>query len=148
MIIDSIENCNKYTSLHKDFEQVFSFLRELKEDAVEGTTVLKEDNVWANVIEVNYIPKSKKIFEAHRRFLDIHYILSGEEKFGYSNIDRLKTKEPYNAVDDYELLEGETNAICLKKGDFMVTYPEDAHIPDFEKTNDDRLVRVVVKVKI
>lgn len=30
----------------------------------------------------------------------------------------------------------------------MITFPEDAHIPDFEKTNDDKLVRVVVKVRI
>ena len=147
MIVDSLSNCDKYISLHKDFEKVFSFLRELKGDAA-GTTVLEENNVWANVIEVQEMPKSMKVFEAHRKFLDIHYILSGEEKFGYANIDRLKTKQPYNAVDDYELLEGETNVILLKKGDFMITFPEDAHIPDYEKTNDDKLVRVVVKVRI
>ena len=29
----------------------------------------------------------------------------------------------------------------------MITFPEDAHIPDYEKTNDDKLVRVVVKVR-
>lgn len=148
MIIDSIGNFDKYTSLHKDFAKVFSFLQELKEDAKVGTTVLDEDNVWANVIEINHVPNNAKVFEAHREFLDIHYILSGEEKFGYANIDRLRTKQPYNAVDDYELLEGETNILLLKKGDFMITFPEDAHIPDFEKTNDDKLVRVVVKVRI
>lgn len=146
MIIDSIDNCDKYVSLHKDFDMVFSFLRELKED-VKGTTVLEKDNVWANVIVVQEMPKSVKVFEAHRKFLDVHYILAGEEKFGYGNIDRLKSKRPYNAVDDYELFEGEVNAITLKKGDFMITFPEDAHIPDYEKTNDDKLVRVVVKVR-
>lgn len=148
MIIDSISNFDKYISLHKDFAKVFSFLHELKEDAKEGTTILDEDNVWANIIGINHVPNKTKVFEAHREFFDIHYILSGEEKFGYANIDRLKTKQPYNAVDDYELLEGETNIILLKKGDFMITFPEDAHIPDFEKTNDDKLVRVVVKVRI
>lgn len=148
MIIDSISNFDKYTSLHRDFEKVFSFLKELKEDAKEGTTILEEDNVWANVIEVQEMPQNVRVFEAHKTFLDIHYILSGEEKFGYANIDRLQTKQPYNAVDDYELLEGEINAISLKEGDFMITFPEDAHIPDFEKTNDDKLVRVVVKVRI
>lgn len=146
MIIDSIDNCDKYVSLHKDFDKVFSFLRELKED-VKGTTVLEKDNVWANVIEVQEMPKSVKVFEAHRNFLDVHYILEGEVKFGYGNIARLKSKRPYNAVEDYELFEGEVNAITLKKGDFMITFPEDAHIPDYEKTNDDKLVRVVVKVR-
>ena len=147
MIVDSISNSHKYTSLHKDFEKVFSFLKELKEDAT-GTTVLEEGNVWANVIEVREMSQSAKVFEAHRNFLDIHYILTGDERFGYANIDRLKTKQAYNDVDDYELLEGETTAISIKKGDFVITFPEDAHIPDFEKTNDDKLVRVVVKVRI
>lgn len=147
MVIDSIGNFDQYTYLHKHFEKVFSFLKELKEDAT-GTTVLEEGNVWANVIEVKEIPQSVKVFEAHKKFIDVHYILSGEEKFGYANIDRLQTKQSYNEADDYELLEGEVNAILLKEGDFMITFPEDAHIPDFEKTNDDKLVRVVVKVRI
>ena len=154
MIIDSIGNFEKYISLHKDFEKAFSFLRDLREDEKEGTTILDEGCVWATVIGVNNAPRvsntpnSAKVFEAHKRFVDIHYILSGEEKFGYANIDRLKTKQPYNAMDDYQLLEGEINAILLKKGDFMITFPEDAHIPDLEKTNDEKLVRVVVKVRI
>lgn len=148
MVIDNISNIKTYQSLHKDFEKVFSFLKGLTKDAPVGTTVLDEDNVWANVIEVQELPQNVRLFEAHRKFIDIHYILMGEEKFGYANIESLKTKQPYNAVDDYELLEGEINAIFLKAGDFMITFPEDAHIPDYEKINDDKLVRVVVKVKI
>ena len=147
MVIDSISYCDKYTSLHKDFEKVFSFLQQLNENAT-GTTVLEEGNVWANVIEVKDGLRSAKVFEAHRTFIDIHYILTGEEKFGYANVDRLQTKQSYNMEDDYELLEGEINAISLRGGDFVITFPGDAHIPDFEKINDDKLIRVVVKVRI
>ena len=154
MIVDNIKNFEKYTSLHKDFAKAFSFIRDLKEDAQEGTTIIDEDNVWVNVIEVNHAPQAEgasnsiKVFEAHKKYLDIHYILCGEEKFGYANKESLKIKQPYNAEEDYELLEGETNAILLKKGDFAITYPEDAHIPDLEKACDGKLVRVVAKVRI
>lgn len=148
MIVDSISNYQKYVSLHKGFEKAFSFLRELREDASEGTTMLEEDNMWANIIEISYVPESDNIFEAHRNFLDIHYILSGEEKFGYANCDHLNTVERYNAIDDIELLEGEINEILLKKGDFMITFPEDAHIADYQKVNDNTLKRVVVKIRI
>lgn len=148
MIIDSISNAQKYTSLHKAFESAFSFIKELKKDAVAGITVLEKDHVWANVIDVKEIPQGNRLFEAHRKFLDIHYILSGEETFGYANSEQLEIEQPYDEADDYELLSGETKVVSLKEGDFVITYPEDAHIPDFEKTNDDKLIRVVVKVKI
>ena len=148
MIIDSISNCDKYASLHKDFEKVFSFLKNLKSDVQEGKKVLDENNVWANVINVKNVANGPKVIEAHKAFLDIHYILFGEVKVGYANIDHLKEKQSYNEADDYLLLEGEANAILLKEGDFMITYPEDAHIPDLKKENDDKLVRVVVKVRM
>lgn len=147
MIIDSIDNWGKYISVHKDFEKVFSFLRDLKEGTA-GTTVLEKENVWVNVVEVQEQQGHAKVFEAHRQFLDIHYIVSGEVKFGYSNIDRLKTKEPYNVATDCEFLEGYANAVHLKKGDFMIAFPEDAHIPDLEKINDGKLIRAVAKIRI
>ncbi len=147
MILDSIQNCEKYSCVHKVFSRVFDLLKIMDEHAT-GTTVLEEGAVWANVIEVGDIAGGNQFFEAHRKFIDIHYILSGEELFGYSNIDCLETKQEYVDADDYELLTGEINAIRLQKGDFIVTFPEDAHIPDLARTNNNKLVRVVVKVRI
>lgn len=148
MIIDNIKNSNEYVTIHKDFGKIFEFLENLKEDAT-GMVTLDEGNVWANVFGVEKLPDDMKIFEAHRKFIDIHYILSGEESFAYSNIDRLKSVMSYNDADDYELFEGESgNCILLKKGDFVITFPQDAHIPDFQIDDSQKTVRVVVKVRM
>ena len=42
-------------------------------------------------------------------------------------------------------LDGELNSLFLKKGDFIVTFPQDAHIPAMNKISDDILVRAVAK---
>ncbi len=147
MIVSNLKNCQKYNKVHKDFERVFSFLQNLPCDAT-GKYVLEEGKVWAGVISVTAEPKEQKIFEAHREFIDIHYILSGKEKFGYADIERLKTIKEYNIDGDYALYEGTADILSLKQGDFVVTFPEDAHIPDYEKIGNDTLTRVVIKIKI
>ena len=147
MIVDSISNSSQYYSVHKCFKEVFEYLKELPQNADTGSFVLETDNVWGS-ISVYLETGSKKVFEAHKNFIDIHYILSGEAKFGYCNIDRLRTTKSYDSKDDYELLEGESNVLHLKQGDFCIVFPQDGHIPVLEQIREDELVRAVVKVRL
>lgn len=80
----------KEMPIHKDFERVFQYLKNMEEASV-GKTVLDEGNVWINVMDIQDTKKGARSFEAHRDFIDVHYIYSGSEEFGYSNIDRLHT---------------------------------------------------------
>ena len=50
MIIDSMNNSKKYMPIHKDFERVFQYLKNMEEASV-GKTVLDEGNVWINVMD-------------------------------------------------------------------------------------------------
>lgn len=146
MIVDSINNSKKYMSIHKDFERVFQYLKSMEEASV-GKVVLDEGNVWINVMDIQDTPKGTRSFEAHREFIDVHYIYCGEEEFGYSNIDRLQTTVEYNPQNDCELLEGVVNTLCLNAGDFVVTFPEDAHMPYITK-GDGQLIHIVAKIRL
>ena len=149
MITDSLANYKLYSNVHEDFEEVFAHLASLSADAEPGKTVLRENQVWANVAVCQETgDPDKKLFEAHRKFIDIHYILAGEEEFGYSNVDRLTTVTPYKEEADCEMLEGEVRSIRLKKGDFCVVFPQDAHIPCMGKAQGQDLVKVVAKIEV
>lgn len=89
---------------------------------------------------------NKKLFEAHRKYIDLHYILEGTEQFGYANIDTLKPVNEYSEADDYLLLDGEASRITLNKGDFAIVFPEDAHIPAMGYPNSKKVKRAVVKI--
>jgi len=58
------------------------------------------ENVWINVNDVQKAQGDDFLFEAHRDFLDIHYVISGEERFAYALIDSLKTEKEYVKADD------------------------------------------------
>ena len=148
MIIDNINNCQIYQGLHKDFSKIFEVLKTLPIDSMTEKLVFDVGNSWIYPPTVlNEITGIKQL-EAHKEFIDIHYILSGTEKFGYANISNLKTAKSYDAEADYELLDGETEFFTLKTGDFCIVYPQDAHIPAFQKIGDENLVRVVAKIRL
>ena len=148
MITDSLNNCYLYENLHKDFKKVFEVLRKIAEGEVTERVVLEEGSVWVSAPAEAVIPEGVRMFEAHRDFIDIHFILSGSEVFGYSNVDSLKITKEYDKDADYLLLDGDKNLLALHAGDFCITYPQDAHIPAFCKIGEKKLLRVVAKVRV
>ena len=147
MITDSLKNCATYETLHKDFKKVFEALQKLDGNVSEAV-VLDKGNVWINPPSLTQVPEGAREFEAHRDFIDIHYILSGSEAFGYANVECLKTTKEYDKADDYLLLDGDKSLITLNAGDFCITFPQDAHIPFCQKRGEEPLVRAVAKIRL
>lgn len=149
MIVDSIANASLYFGVNKDFAKVFEVLKSLDGNTPEGKIVLDDGKVWVNVQYFgDKAPSADPKFEEHRKFIDIHYIVDGAEKFGYSNLDRLTVTVPYSEERDVEFSKGEISEVILKSGDFLVTYPQDAHIPNMVKLTDGKMVRAVAKIRI
>ena len=144
MVTGNIKNCGKYYPLHKHFEAVFEYLKTVKKE--DGKYVISEGNAWVNPPVVRN--STSDIYETHRKFIDIHYILSGSETFGYSDAEKLDVVEEYDEEKEYEFLKGKGNMIKMSEGDFIIVFPEDAHniIVDFDKSKE--LVTVVAKVRL
>ncbi len=149
MVVDSIQNSDAYESLHKAFPKVFAFLKTLSEDAAPGPFVLEEGNVYGNIVEKETTAViGEAPFEKHEKFFDIHYMLQGEELFGYQDKSLLTVTHAYDEKDDYALLSGCGTAVHFPKGFFCITFPQDAHTPDGILEAPGKIKRVVVKVRI
>lgn len=90
--------------------------------------------------------------ETHRKFVDIQYVVEGEEYMGWCPFSPdLKTTVEYDETKDvafYEKLVPESNLV-LTPGSFAVLYPEDVHRPCCaidEKPGP--VTKVVVKVSV
>lgn len=89
-------------------------------------------------------------FESHRKYIDIQFILSGEEIIEVSNATLLVVSLAYNEQADlikYEDIK-QASSIILKAGDAAIFYPQDAHMPCIKATDELKVVKAVVKVKI
>ena len=143
MIIENIRYAKKFYAMNKDFEAVFEILKNLSENS--DKTVVRDGEVWVNAPAVTQT--AIKPFEAHRKFIDIHYVVSGSEVFGYSDIKKLTVTKEYDSTTDCEFLEGDAKEIVLNEGDFLIAFPEDAHIPSMRSAGGT-LIRTVAKIKL
>lgn len=149
MISDSIRNIDLYKNIHKDFPKVFEYMKTLGKDSLKGPFVLDGDNVHGSVwtIETKGTPSRRRL-EKHEKFIDIHYILDGSEKFGYADASTLTPICDYNSEDDYIFLKGKATGIVLTPGHFCIVFPDDAHSPYCINGKSETVKRCVIKVRV
>jgi len=86
-------------------------------------------------------------FESHKQYIDVQFILEGEEIIEVAQTQDLVTNMSYSEEMDlikYEDSKG--SSIRLQKGDVAIFYPEDAHMPCLKIENSVKVVKTVVKV--
>ncbi|MFC2145638.1 YhcH/YjgK/YiaL family protein [Actinomycetota bacterium] len=93
----------------------------------------------------------EKPAESHRKYIDLQYILYGEEKIGYADYTspKMQLKE-YNGGNDIELfsrIENESFFI-LKKGMFAVFFPEDVHRPGLTNKEVRGVRKIIFKIPV
>jgi len=141
---------NYYHDNPKHWKQAFTFLKEadLKNLPV-GTQELEGKHLFVAVSEYDTKDKKDTKYEAHRKYIDIQYLISGEEQMGLTTLDKVEVADPYDAEKDlvFYLYEG-GDYIKATQQNFLIFFPEDAHRPCI-KTNENVLVKkAVVKIMI
>lgn len=147
MITGNIKDFEKYLCMHKSFPKAFEYMKKciiddnafIDEPDVKGKVTAKETNDKYDNTDIMTL-------EAHRKYIDIHFITDGAERFGYAHIDRLKPTTEFDEEKDFQLLVGKADSLILKKGDFIITYPEDAHAPSLKCSESDTVKRTVIKI--
>ena len=86
-------------------------------------------------------------WEAHRKMIDLQFMVRGRELMGYADIARLKMGE-YHADDDYSLGEGDGEWLRLDEQYFMILFPQDGHMPSIAVTEPEKVRKVVVKIPV
>lgn len=80
MVVDKLENIEKYASLNPLFAQAIEFLKSHDLNALEvGKTELKGKELLVNVAQTKPKTKEDAKLETHRDFIDIQIPLSGTE---------------------------------------------------------------------
>tara|TARA_R110002012_G_scaffold318604_1_gene537344 strand:- start:40175 stop:40624 length:450 start_codon:yes stop_codon:yes gene_type:complete len=148
MIIDKIENAKLYVNIHKRVAEGLAYLQNLDINSLTlGKQVIDGDLLYAITSEFRTKPKESVILEAHKKYLDIHYVLEGSEQIGVATLYNQKIHKEYSHEDDYMLFEGPTDIIKLKKGMFAIFFPDDLHMPGIHTENAENVKKIVIKVK-
>ena len=138
-----------YKKLHPRFELEFEALKKLvSENAEVGKYEIDGKNVHAIVQEYETKPLPEKKFEIHKEYIDIQYIVSGEEVMGFESLDKLTPKSDYTPDAQFFFVNDGCDKLNLCAGEYVVFFPEEPHAPG-AAINDvpSKVKKIVVKIK-
>ncbi len=148
MVVDTLDNLEKYASLNPLFAQAIDFLKNTDLNALEAgsKTQLCGNDLVVNVAQTNPKTKEAAKLETHNLFIDIQIPLSGVEVMGYTpGNECVPADAAYNAEKDITFFEGlAQDYIAIKPGMFAIFFPQDGHAPGITETG---VKKVIVKIK-
>ena len=150
MIYDSINNIQTYAGLSEDIYQGLKFLQNATPDTAPGIYQITP-RVKAIVSEYETKPQNQNGYEAHRQYIDIQYLITGEEKINSLPLEYLKETKAYNQDIDaafYEEANVRPQELLMGNGYFAILYPQDGHMPQLSVTAPVMVKKVVIKVKV
>lgn len=128
--------------LHKAVDYINSHSME---NLPNGRTTV-DDDIYINVMEVE--TKKENIFEAHRDYIDIHYMISGEEAIELAPVESMVITDEYNKENDCVLGTSRGERHIIRNGEYCVTLPSEAHSPCLAVTTPQKIRKAVFKVRV
>lgn len=147
MIIDSLENLDKYVALNPLFADVVEFLKKHDLNALEiGKYPIKDKELFLNLQVAKGRTREAATLETHIEMIDIQIPLSCEETFGYTPLGNLPDID-YNAEEDitkYGDVMAQTY-VTLRPGQMVIFFPQDGHAPCI--VSESEIKKAIFKVK-
>ena len=150
MIFDHLSNISLYKGLSPDIYAGLEFLHQLSPDIAPGTYQITS-RVKSIVSEYETKVKNEVGFEAHRKNIDIQYLLKGEERIACMPIEKLTEAEPYSEEKDAAFYAAEgvaAQTMTIGNGYFAIFFPQDGHMPQLCVDEPRMVKKVVVKVAV
>ncbi|HRN49397.1 MAG TPA: YhcH/YjgK/YiaL family protein [Niabella sp.] len=148
MVIESIHNSKKYECLHPLFVKAFEFIRGNDlQNMVPGDYIIEEAVLKAIIYDGPGKTKEVSLekFECHNHFIDIQYIINGNESMGWkSRHSCILPKGEYSEEKDVLFFNDQPDMFfTLRPGQFAIFFPEDVHAPLISEGEVKKLIITV-----
>lgn len=134
----------------RHWDQAFHFLKtaDLKNLPI-GKQELEGEHLFVSVME--YFPKQKEdaLYESHKKYIDIQYVISGGEIMGLTTLNKVEIRDPYDQEKDIAFYNSDKGEFYKATPEnFFVFFPEDVHRPSITTGDSVFVKKIVVKIMI
>ena len=149
MIFGNMQNFLEYTFLEVQIQKCFVYAAEhdLQNMAI-GRYEIEGNDLFVNVTEYGTASVEERYWEAHKKYIDLHLMLDGQEKIDIAFTQNMELKE-YVEEKDFLPLEGKRNcSVILNPGDFLICFPKDGHRTGIAVENVKDIKKAIFKIKV
>lgn len=151
MIYDHCGSLLSYRGLSPLFDLALRYLERTDLAALEpGKYPIDGDAVFVLIQSPRTRSRAEGRWESHRRYIDIQSLLSGSERIGIQSNESLTVEEPYDSGRDIAFYRdnGQGFFVPMAPGNFVVCFPQDAHMPLVCADAPEQIKKAVIKIRI
>ncbi|MBS1524262.1 MAG: YhcH/YjgK/YiaL family protein [Bacteroidetes bacterium] len=147
--VNAMEFKKQYEANKTVWQKALKFLADSAKLATlaPGQYPIDGKNAYATI---TYAPS--KTFEAskwesHQKYIDLQYVITGEEKIGVTPVSGATVTEPYNEKKDVAHYSTEGTYYLATPKEFFLFFPADAHRPNIKVDGYDDVKKLVIKIR-
>lgn len=151
MILDDLQYADKYRRLSKNIATALDWMKSTDIDSLEAPQVITVDGekVFAQIQSYTSVTADESKFEAHRKYIDIHYIRSGQENILWAPLYALTAATDHDPENDIRFYkDAPSSSVLLRPGFFGLFFPEDGHKPKCAVDAPEPIGKIVMKVAV
>lgn len=133
MVFDRLEHAKQYYGLGRGIEKALRFFERYEDDGADLTPKLALEGERIFLIGLNYTggEEDGEQMEAHRDYVDVMYVVEGEERFFHKPLADVKgIRSAYDPADDCVMMPIDPDATQahFPAGHIAIFFPQDAHL--------------------
>ena len=138
----------QYHENKKYWDEAFAFLQshDLKSMA-KGKYPIDSNFVYATITEDPSKDMDKTSWESHRKYVDLQYVIDGEEKIGLLPVAKAQVVKEYDETRDVANYVGDGPLQDATPAAFFLFFPSDAHRPNITPGGNKVVKKIVIKIR-
>lgn len=150
MIVDRMENLQVYAGMNPNLDLAIRELSKLVPGEIPlGKVELDGNKIYYSCDMQKTRKEEEAFYESHEKYVDIHICLEGQERIKVAPTKELAVQKTYDGGKDVQMLQGECAwDVTLRGGEFMICFPEDAHMPLLDHGQEVEFKKIIVKAAL
>ena len=138
------------SDLLEKIEDALSTIKNLNFTTLKCGKYVVNDDFFYLVQEYETKSSKEADFEAHKKYVDIQYLIEGQERIEVTATAFLDIKTPYDAEKAVVFLKepNYVGSIELTAGSYAIFYPKDAHKPGIILNKSQYVKKIIGKIRI
>ncbi len=136
--------------LSRKIENAVDIIKNLDQAALGCGKYVVNDDFYYIVQEYETKDPSQGRHEAHKKYIDIQYVVKGEERIDVTAAAFMEVDEAYDDGKDVVFFKEPNHAsqLILRDGEYAIFYPKDSHKPGLRNRDTTKVKKIVGKVRI